>query len=381
MLIIGSVWKVADLIRARHDRVLRMLAVCLLLLTTGEILSFPEARSAIDAVTAVGVGKVVYNGVYMSGLSSLILFFAASVRGAPPAVYSRQVRLHTGLFAATLAALAAAMSATPPALRGHTLHSPHLAEPAVAAFYVIGGVYFVYAYLTSGLWALRYTRMASRHLALGLRAMTLGLFGLAITSVNRVIWVYLRIHSPGSHRLIDTVNRAIADLALGTVLIGLGLSAGVQLLTHLRSIARHRRMYQELTPLWTALSTAYPEIVLHREPAASRWDRFRFRRTHERFYRRLIECRDGLVRLSPYLTRVAPGTDLAHCPPDRLAGHITAALALKPAAEDPDAAWPAARVALPSGNDLSADAGELIALSTACARETREQAATHAAAR
>ncbi|MEV6315409.1 MAB_1171c family putative transporter [Streptomyces sp. NPDC051776] len=124
-------------------------------------------------------------------------------------------------------------------------------------------------------------------------------------------------------------------------------------------------MYHELTPLWTALAGAYPELVLNRPPTGSRWNRFRLRGTHERFYRRLIECRDGLVRLSPYLTRVAPGVDLARGPADDIARHITEALALKPDAEDPDTALPAARVALPSGNDLGDDPRELIAISHA----------------
>ncbi|MET7501758.1 DUF6545 domain-containing protein [Streptomyces microflavus] len=67
--------------------------------------------------------------------------------------------------------------------------------------------------------------------------------------------------------------------------------------------------------LLTALVTAYPELVLNQDPPASRWDGFRLRRTHTRFYRRLIECRDGLVRLSPYLASVAPDIDLAAAGP------------------------------------------------------------------
>jgi hypothetical protein len=125
-------------------------------------------------------------------------------------------------------------------------------------------------------------------------------------------------------------------------------------------------MYHELDPLWTALAAAYPELVLNRAPAGSRWRRLRRRRTHEqRFYRRLIECRDGLVRLSPYLTRVAPDADLARGPADQLARHITEALVLKPTAESPDTELSAARIASPASNDLGADVRELIAVSHA----------------
>uniref|UniRef100_A0AAU3H066 DUF6545 domain-containing protein n=1 Tax=Streptomyces sp. NBC_01401 TaxID=2903854 RepID=A0AAU3H066_9ACTN len=365
MLVIGLVWKAVDLARAPHDRVLRLLVAALFLLAGGDLLGFPEVDGTVSAFTAAGVGKVAFNWIYMCGLGALVLFFAAAT-GAP-AAYRRRIRLQIGLLVAVLAALTLTMIATPPELRGHTLSTPHMAQPAITSFYLIGNVYFVYGYLTAGLWALRYTRMASRHLAPSLRAMTGGLFGLAATSAARAVWVAVRVCSPESYHHYDTVNRALTDVALGAVLVGISLSGGVQLLTHLRSVARHRRMYHQLTPLWTALVTVYPELVLNQGPSAARWDGLRLRHMHARFYRCLIECRDGLVRLSPYLASVAPDTDLARCRPDQLARHIAAALALKPAVEDPGAALPAVRVASPSGADMHSDAHELIAVSVAFA--------------
>ncbi|MEN8656331.1 MAB_1171c family putative transporter, partial [Streptomyces sp. 21So2-11] len=177
MLTIGSIWKIVDLARAPHDRVLQALVACLLLLTVGEVLSFPEVNRFVDAFTAVGVGKIAFNAIYMSGLGALVLFFSSSMRGAN-ATYQRQLWINVGLLAGTLLALVISMIATPAAMRDHTLSTPYV-QSAIAWFYVIGNTYFVYAYLISGLWALRYARMASQHLALGLRTATLGLFGLA----------------------------------------------------------------------------------------------------------------------------------------------------------------------------------------------------------
>lgn len=365
LLSIGVLWKGIDLARAPHSRVLRFLVASLLMLLGGEILSFSEANGAIDAATAVGVGKVAFNGIYMSGLFALILFFASSTRDTD-AAYRRRLRINVGLLAGALMALMISIIATPATMRGHSLDTPYMAEPAIASFYIIGNAYFVYAYLASALWALRYGRRASRHLGLGLRTMALGLLGLTIASVNRMILVVLRIDEPGSHEVLNTVNWSISNWAMGSVLIGICYSACVQLISRLRSIVHHRRMHQELTPLWTVLTSAYPELVLNQAPAGSKWHRLHQRRTHEqRFYRRLIECRDGLVRLSPYLTRVAPDADLARGPTDRLARHITEALALKPTAEGPDTELSAARVASPASNDLGADARELIAISHA----------------
>jgi hypothetical protein len=193
--------------------------------------------------------------------------------------------------------------------------------------------------------------------------MALGLIGLTITAVNRMILVVLRIDEPGSHEAFNTVNWSLSDWAMGIVLIGICYSAGVQLITRLRSVVHHRRMFHELAPLWTALTAVYPELVLTRPPDGSGWHSLRRSRIHERrLYRRLIECRDGLVRLSPYLTRVASDADLARGPADQLARHINKALALKPTTESPHTELPAALVASPVGNDLGADAHELIAI-------------------
>ncbi|SOD75914.1 hypothetical protein SAMN06272781_3734 [Streptomyces sp. 1222.2] len=363
MLIIGSLWKFVDLVRAPHDRLLRTLVSCLLLLLVGEILSFPQMIRAVDGLTAVGVDKVAYNAVHMIGVYVLVLFFLSSVLGAS-AEYRRQLNVNTALLVVVLISLATCMIATPASMRAHTLSTPHMAQPAIMSFYVIGNLYYIYVYLTAKLWVSRCARMASRHLALGLWTMVVGLFGLMIAAVNRLIWAFQRIGEPGSREAFRIMNSSMTDWALSIVLIGICYSASVQMFLCWKSALHHRRMYSELTPLWSALVAAYPDLVLNR-PEASMWSRVRRPRAHERFYRRLIECRDGLVRLSPYLTRVAPHADLAHGPPEQTAKYITEALALQPATEDPEMALFAARVALPHTNDLGADVGALISISHA----------------
>ncbi|MFJ9008618.1 MAB_1171c family putative transporter [Streptomyces canus] len=365
LLSIGVLWKGIDLTRAPHDRVLRFLVAALVMLLGGEVLSLPKVNGAIDAAATVGVGKVAFNGIYAAGLFALTLFFASSVRKTD-AAHRRQIRINVGLLVGILIALTASMIATPAALRGHSLGTPHMAEPPIASFYIIGNAYFIYAYLTSALWALRYARRASRYLGPGLWTMASGLLGLAITSVNRTILVALRIDEPQSHEAFNTVNWSMSNWAMGIVLTGICYSACVQLTTRLWSAIHHRRMHQELAPLWTVLTNAYPELVLNQTPAGSKWRRLRRRGSDEqRFYRRLIECRDGLVRLSPYLARVAPDADLVSGPADRLAQHITEALALKPLTESPHTELSATRVASPAGSDLGADARELISISRA----------------
>lgn len=364
LLSVGLLWKSVDLMRAPQNRALRLLFSCLLLLLCGEILSIPEVNNSIDDSSAAGVGKLAFNGTYMSGLCALNLFFSCAVRGTE-AAYHQHRRMHMGLIAGVLISLVICMIATPSALRAHSLSTPYMAEPGIASFYLIGGAYHTYAFLAAGRWARRYARKAVQHFGIGLRITAVGLLLQAVVSANRMILVVLRVGEPGSYEALNTVNWPLANVGMGVALAGICYSASAQLLARLRSLARHRRMHRELAPLWTALTTTYPELVLHQAPTGSRWRRFHRRRAHDQqFYRRLIECRDGLLRLSPYLTRVASNDDLACASADQLARYIDEALALKPTNESPHSASPV-RVAAPSSGDLYSDARELIAIAHA----------------
>lgn len=363
LLSLGVAWKGVDLARAPYNRVLRLLFSCLLLLLIGEVLSIPEVNSAIDASSAVGIGKLAFNGAYMSGLCALNLFFICAAGGTDRAY--RRLRIHIGLLAGVLITLAVSMGATPGEMRAHSLSTPNMAEPGIISFYLIGSAYHTYAFLTAGRWALRYARKAVQHLGIGLRITAVGLLLQTIVSANRMLLVTLRVGEPGSHEAFNMVNWSVSNWGMGIALTGICYSASAQVIARLRSMARHRRMHRDLAPLWTALATTYPELVLDRDPASSRWRRLHQLSAHDQqFYRRLIECRDGLLRLSPHLSRVASDADLTRTPADQLARYITEALALKPTTEFPHSAS-AVRVAAPVSGDLDSEARELIAISRA----------------
>lgn len=97
-------------------------------------------------------------------------------------------------------------------------------------------------------------------------------------------------------------------------------------------------------------------------PAGRRPALLRPRGVHWRYYRRVIECRDGLVRISPRLPQDDPvGAELA--------GHLLAALASVSAG--PPAEGQAVPVAIPKTSHLDADADELIRLSRALPASSR----------
>jgi Family of unknown function (DUF6545) len=148
---------------------------------------------------------------------------------------------------------------------------------------------------------------------------------------------------------------AIAVILVGivTFLVGFAYPAAVMRLAALRVWLQHRRAYRRLGPLWTLLHQRFPQDALARVPASRLGDALRLRGVHRRYYRRVIECRDGLVRISPYL---GPAEQ-------PLAERVRAGLRAHAAGTPVPAR--AVAVAIPAGEGLDADVRELVALADA----------------
>jgi hypothetical protein len=144
-------------------------------------------------------------------------------------------------------------------------------------------------------------------------------------------------------------------LGIVSFLAGICYPGTVTRLSSARLWNQRRRTYRQLAALWSMLHEAFPQDSLVRVPV-SRWREAVSPWTvHRRFYRRVIECRDGLVRLSPYLE---PPAGLAD---GQVADRLIAALhALDTMALVPRQAVP---VAVPEDDGLDADADELVRLS------------------
>lgn len=127
--------------------------------------------------------------------------------------------------------------------------------------------------------------------------------------------------------------------------------------------ARHYRQYRHLAPLWNELHRAFPQDALTRVPSSPWLERITPRGVDRRYYRRVIECRYGLVRISPPL--MVPGS------PQPLADRLLTALRIVPAAREAPEDTVAVAVAVPSSAGLDADARELVALARQLAATRR----------
>lgn len=297
LLMAGAVVKAADF-RATTGTArvfVAHLAAGLFALGVGQVLSFPPVTQTLDSASA-GLGKLAYNALTVLGLCAVLSFFTEISRPV--------ARIRAGLWRnwvtgiAVVLLLTLLMWATPPEHRSHTLTSPYLGDPTVTAFYVLGGIYFIYVFLLSGVATRRVAAQSRGALASALHIISAGLLVLVVASVVRTGRV-VEVAVAGDPLLwLNTATFWLNNLGYILVTVGLSLAGVAQAIATWRWWQQRRKQYEALAPLWSLLTAAFPEIALdeHRNSRLPRASQHR-----HRFRRRVIEIRDGLLRLSPFL--------------------------------------------------------------------------------
>lgn len=311
----------------------------------------------LDELTGKGAGRLVNNIMLAFGACALLIVFLGSALGPRR---PRRVLFELLPLAAAITLMFVAMALTPVEARGLALSPKLVHEPGVALFYLGAGLYLIYSLIACTWWIFRYIRTADRNLRTGLKLSAAGLLCLSAGSVFRALYIVIAWAFGPSVRILLTV--AVPLVILGIVLFLAGITyPGVRArFAALQRRRQHLRHHERLTPLWTVLAGVYPNIVLRSTPRG-RWDRWRPRTVHRHYYRRVIEIRDGLVQLSPYLDTDL--TALAVDDPRGAAEALRTAIARQAAGEENDGR---AKLVLPGGGaDIESDVRPLLALSAA----------------
>ncbi len=337
-------WKIHQLTRAPKDVARWMVTACLACFAA----SYPLGLLAGD-VNQPDPGRIVpllFQHIFLCGLVySLACFFLVSA--LPPAQARRRawqeaVPLGAAILVMTLVTVL--MPDVPP---------ESYPRAGVSVFYLAADLYLTYGIANACFFARRYARGAAPALARGLLVASVGFAfgavgGATLVAVVLVHWVGAAIPS-------FLVQATVFLVFPSAILLVVGLSyPGVSTrLAAARVWWQHLRTYHRIGPLWTRLHHAFPEDALSRTPLNPWQDALSLRGVHRRYYRRIIECRDGLVRISPYLAHLDHDGPLA----DRLTQALRAHARSEPV---PAEGMP---VAVPHGGGLDDDARELVTLS------------------
>lgn len=223
-----------------------------------------------------------------------------------------QLTLVASVLVALLAlALAAGGIGTSAGLLSEDLSAPTVAYWVVLEVY-LGTVLAVAARL---FWVL--ARDAPPGLPrLGLRLITIGQGMIVLYAAGKTVLIVARGAGVPVH--FATVAPAGRTLQVaGTLLAVVG--ALVPAVRKLRSVGAAYRSLLALRPLWTAMRDAFPEVILF-SPRRAVIEMAGVDDVDLRLYRRVIEIRDGMLALRPYLSGVSPET------PEAEAAAIAAAL-------------------------------------------------------
>lgn len=356
---VAATWKGTQLLRVPGDRGLQIVTICTFLvlaaLTAQLAVTLPSLGEHFPRQTPVLVEFVL-----------LTLFFAALLgllHSTGPAPAARRGYVEIVLALAVSAGLTAIFVTTQPALGSANYgdYTDAAAPAGVLAFHCLGNAYMTYATARGAYLASTRSRQVQRHTRYGLRAAAVGL---AICCLGTHL---PRVLATGSRLFLDT-NLVPGTgiwtsplLGVGVVLffLGVGYPGARTGLAKARMWFEARRHHSQLRPLWEALRQEFPNIALL-PPESAMWERCRVRYMRLRYYRRIIECRDGLVCLSPYMPTLRATDSI-----DRQVTLLRAGLAAR--GEHTEVDTPAV-VAAPVRPGMDADARALLALSQQYAR-------------
>ncbi|SFP71112.1 hypothetical protein SAMN05421810_103165 [Amycolatopsis arida] len=350
LLYAALLWKLYQLVRAPRDVPLRMVTLCLACAAA----AFPFGIAAGNVVQPdTGPMPLTYAQYALLALVvyMLVCFFLFAEGTSPRAVSA--ARRQGAVVVAALVVMTAAALTVP-------LDLPPEEYPAgnVAVFYLAANAYLGFGLASAFVGARRYARGAQPRLARGLllasAGMVLMVLGTAVLLVvNGATWAGATVPAALFPAVTFTLLPGILLFIVGVSYPGVATR-----LAAARVWLQHLRMYHRLAPLWRELNAAFPEDALHRVPGPAWRDALNPFAMNRRYYRRVIECRDGLVRLSPYLPGDEPATD-----PVELAHRLRAALRSR--AEGRAVRPRAVALAVPMSDALEDDVRELAALSRA----------------
>ncbi|WP_461000075.1 MAB_1171c family putative transporter [Streptomonospora sediminis] len=304
MLLTGAAWTIPIMVRRRFRDPMRMhLFLALLLLGSGNLVSQPYILRVIDPITFTGFSKITYNVMILSGLCLMVGF----LRQVPLRRWVPPWPLEVVACGLSLAGMLLITAFIPPEMRNHVLTSEYLVDWRVCAFYTLGNIYLFFGFTACAVFARRHIKQGYALRKVSLTLISSGLAGLAATCVFRILWANIPAMRVPDQPITNNHNFAFGQLSLILACIGVGLPWIVSMAHIIEERLNYCRQYRDLGQLWSSLMAVYPELMLD----DGRTSEKRWFANESDVYRRYVECRDGLTRLSPYIASIG-GDSFSH---------------------------------------------------------------------
>lgn len=288
LLWVVAVWRAPSAIRSSKQRTLW---IAIAALTLSMTLRRPAIMHAIDSGTGVvNLSTLLKQFLGVTAAAAVLEFVYVIARPLSRAGVRRRV----ATAGATMAVLAVLFAFVPRHTETTDFFEDSAGSVPATAYLLVWLSYLATAMVmaTPLFWG------SSRHagagwLRTGLRLLGAGTAAGVAYALSRAGYLVLRLTGaagPGSDAVASTVTDTMKLTAICLILIGSSVPAvGVAW-----RAAQHWRYLRTLRPLWRDLTEAVPEVVLGEE--------LHRRELRMRLHRRVVEIRDAILALQPYVS-------------------------------------------------------------------------------
>ncbi|WP_075303066.1 MULTISPECIES: MAB_1171c family putative transporter [unclassified Pseudonocardia] len=191
---------------------------------------------------------------------------------------------------------------------------------SAALFFLIENVYYLVAFAIATVWVTGHLRREPLPPALrrGLRLLWLGSTVLVLATAVLSVSVVVRWSGVPPPPALNGLGLVLLAVGLLVVVLGLAAPAAASLGVMLRIVGENWAAARELEPLWSELREVFPREDAPVDRGEDGFGGLKYTATTDaatspvaarlsrRFYRKVIDCRDRLHLLSPYLQEITP---------------------------------------------------------------------------
>lgn len=249
-----------------------------------------DMRELIDTTVFTGAARVVFYAMLALGVASLIIVFFFP---APGQTRERRAGMEAIPLVVALLGLQVTMLVTPIDVRTEPINAWTVRNVGFGLFLLIASGYLAYGLLACVRNVRRFLRLADGYLRTSLGLLMGGLVLLAFASMLQIVFVVISMTGTLRISWLFTTGQVLAGVGVVAFLVGISYPMLHSRWQTAMVSRRRRRADEELVPLWTLLTEAVPEVVLPRGARIT---------PTESFHRRVVETRDALTQISPYLS-------------------------------------------------------------------------------
>ncbi|MEO9329281.1 MAB_1171c family putative transporter [Gordonia aurantiaca] len=284
-------WRLDQIRRAGWGLQPLAMMVAVVSLTLAFVVVNESVADALNTKGFQGLSRVAFYALLAIGVAALVVVFFFPDR----VTRERRAGWEALPLVASLLGLQVTMLVIPEEIRTETISEWTVQNWGFALFMLIASGYLAYGFAACVNSVRKFYATADGYLRVSLGLLVAGLGFLALSAISQIAFVIVSATRVARSPWLVTTNRVLSIVGVVAFLIGISYPMVYSKVQTVLANRRRRRLDTELLPLWRLVTGAVPEVILpdpgHLPPTTQ-------------LHRRVVETRDALTQLSPYLPPV-----------------------------------------------------------------------------